>query len=133
MKLFLDEAKRINNYSFFKKKYDYILLTILVLSLFSYKFIAVYGILSAIGYKALLPVMVYKLLIYKYLFVANIAVCAYYCKDKRLLITKNEYNKPSIKQYYKLKVVNAALLYVYLFVANMVISTIFSFILISSK
>ena len=133
MKLFLDEAKLIDNYSFFKKKYDYILLTILVLSLFSYKFIAVYGILSAVGYKALLPVMVYKLIIYKYLFVANIAACAYYCKNRRLLITRNEYNKPSIKQYYKLKVINAALLYVYLFVVNMVISTIFSFIIISSK
>lgn len=133
MRLFLDEAKLINNYSFFKKKYDYILLTILVLSLFSYKFIAVYGILSLVGYKALLPVMVYKLIIYKYVFVANIAVCAYYCKNRRLIITRNEYNKPSIKKYYKLKVINASLLYVYLFVANMVISTIFSFILISSK
>jgi len=133
MKLFLDESKLIANYSFFKQKYDYLLLTILVLSLFSYKFIAVYAILPLIGYKALLPVMIYKLVIYKYLFLVNITACAYHCKNKRLLITKNEYNKPSIKQYYKLKVINSALLYVYLFIANMSISVIFSFILMSSQ
>lgn len=132
MKLFLDETKLIANYSFFKQKYDHMLFTILVATLFSYKYMAFYAILPLMGYKALLPVMVYKLILYNYLFLTNITVCAYYCKNKRLLITKNEYNKPSIKQYYKFKTINAALLYAYLFIANMVISTIFSFILISS-